>query len=177
MKYINMAISRGETTDKLLEYPILSRPIYLLEKNSTALKKSQESDITTAILASNDKNDVICAEAPGKCPHIKTDAVVVDVMSVARRFTAKELVGVKTLGDLCEILLNVTVKGYGAQSNKVALVSENYKQHSPKAAERLRRMATNKVGRVYSVLSENQSVPDMEEFWSVQENKSSFLEL
>ena len=119
-------------------------------------------------------NDVICAEAPGKCPHIKTDAVVVDVMSVVRRFTAKELVGVKTLGDLCEILLKVTVRGYGAQSNKVILVFENYKQDSPKAAERLRRMATDKVGRVYSVLSENQSMPDMEEFWSVQENKSSF---
>ena len=43
VKFIQHATSRGKTIDYVLQFPILPRPIFLLEKDKLFLKKIQES--------------------------------------------------------------------------------------------------------------------------------------
>ena len=89
----------------------------------------------------NNKDDIVAwyDENPGKCSHVSTDAIVIDLMSVIRKFTAIDLTNVKTFGDICQTIINVTVKIYGDEINEVHLVLENYTHESSKSNERLRR--------------------------------------
>ena len=43
-------MERGKTVEYLLQFPISSRPVFLLEKNSIFLKKSNKADLTNLLL-------------------------------------------------------------------------------------------------------------------------------
>ena len=59
-------------------------------------------------------------------------------MALIRKKTANKLVGVKTFGSLCDMILNKVI-AYGQQSEQVHLSWENYRDLSIKGAERARR--------------------------------------
>ena len=50
VKFIQYATSRGKTIDYVLQFPILSRPIFLLEKDKLFLKKSKKADLINFLL-------------------------------------------------------------------------------------------------------------------------------
>lgn len=173
--YVRYAISRGKTVEYLLTFPLTSRPIYLLEKNRLFFSKAQKSDITKSLLRLSDIEEIVVDDNNG-CPHVLSQATVIDLMSVIRRFTAVDLVTINTFGDLCKLLLNVTVDSYGKLSDEIHLIFENYQKDSPKSAERSRRAGNENLGGLFdaSLLSAVQPLPDMKKFWSVMENKVNF---
>lgn len=174
-RYIQYALSRGKTVDHILQFPITTRPVFLLEKDELFQKKSQKSDLAKLLLKVVKPDEIISAseEFDGNCPCIKSDAIVIDLMSVVRKITSVELKGAKSFGSLCGIILNA-VLSYGAMSDQVHLIFENYKTFSPKASERIRRSkASNVIGRPCHVVADDQRLPDWDEFNSLIENKSS----
>ena len=66
VNYINYALSRGKTIEYILQFPILSRPIFLLEKASLNLKKSTKSELTKFLLGHLEKSTTITG-SDGKC--------------------------------------------------------------------------------------------------------------
>ena len=60
VNYINYALSRGKTIEYMLQFPILSRPILLLEKDSLNLNtKKTKSELTKMLLGHLDKSTII----------------------------------------------------------------------------------------------------------------------
>lgn len=169
VKFIQYAQSRGKTIDYVLQFPICSRPVFLLEKDKLFLKKAKKSDLMNALLANLMNCDIIVGE-DGTCPTVKSDATVIDFMAVVRRLTSVDTSS--TFGSLCQYLLNMMLS-YGSESKEVHVILENYKELSPKGAERLRR-AGEHVGRICEVLADEQQLPDWGDFYSRTENKTSF---
>ena len=171
VNYIKYAISRGKTIEYMLEYPILSRPVFLLEKNSINLKKTGKSELTNMLLCKLD-NETIITDVDGKCPQVESDAILVDFMSVTRKLSSVELKDISTFGELCQALLRC-VMSYSHKSKEVHLILENYKELSPKSSERLRRAGA--AGIPCKVLTDNQPLPkDLKDFFSLTDNKKSF---
>ena len=129
----------------MLQYPIISRPIFLLEKNSLYLKKTTKADLTNSLLSFLNKKDVVTCDDgfPGHCPYGKSDAIVIDFMSVLRRLTSVDLTDVTTFGSLCDILVKTAVS-YGTESDEVHLIMENYKHLGIKSSD-WRRRASEKI--------------------------------
>ena len=50
VKLIQYTISRGKTIDYVLQFPILSRSIFLLEKDKLFTKKSKKADLMNFLL-------------------------------------------------------------------------------------------------------------------------------
>ena len=164
-------MERGKTVEYLLQFPISSRPVFLLEKNSIFLKKSNKADLTNLLLGNLRKCDIITSdEEERSCPSIKSDAIVIDFMTVARRLTAVELKNVSSFGALCQTIINIVLI-YGAKSDEVHVILENYKEYSPKASERARR--SQRIGKLCEVVADDQQLPEWSEFYSRVENKKS----
>ena len=108
----------------------------------------------------------INTESDGKCP--KWTLVP---SSVIRKLPSVELKDVTTFEDLCHALLRC-VSSYTHKSTKVHRILENYKVISPKSSERLRR--TNSVGIPCKVLTDDQPLPDLRQFYNLTNNKKWF---
>lgn len=54
-RYIQYAASRGVQLEYVLSYPLLSRPVFLLENNQLFLKKPSKGDLSRALLSCVDK--------------------------------------------------------------------------------------------------------------------------
>lgn len=80
-RYIQYATSRGIELDYILSHPILSRPVFLLEANQLFLKKPNKGELSRALLSSVDKDRISVGENGG-FPIIKSNAIMVDFMSV-----------------------------------------------------------------------------------------------
>ena len=112
-RYIQFATSRGIELGYLLSDSILSRPVFLLEKNQLYLKKPNKGDLSRALLSSID-NERISVGENGSVPSLKSNAIMIDFMSVVRRITSVQLKDVTEFGHLVDLLLKVCLK-YGHQ--------------------------------------------------------------
>jgi hypothetical protein len=178
VSFIQYATSRGNRIENLLSFPITSRPIYLLEKDSLNPKKANKGALTTTLLKSLDKESIIVSEGEEHVPHTQTTAVIVDFMSVVRRFSAVKINRVTSFGQFNEILLNAIVS-YGNESDSIHVILENYSELSVKAAERVRRASAQ--GKNVSaplhcdVVSDEQTLPpSFDDFFRRTSNKISF---
>ena len=135
-------------------------------------KAKQKYELANLLLKMLKKDDILtCAkDAPSKCPHVQSDATIIDFMGVMRKLTAVELTNVNTFGDLCKTFLR-NISSYGSTSSEIHVVMENYKPISIKSAERKRRQGS--IGELCRVVSDDQPLPDMRDFWSRTENKIS----
>ena len=161
VNYLHYATSRGKTLEVMLQYPLTSRPVFLLEENSLNPKKSSKSDLTNILLQYLDKESIIVNDNPSLVPHVRSNAVVVDLMSVIRKLSAVELSNAKTFGSFCSVLLSVVVS-YAKESDEIHLIMENYRHMSIKTVERIRRATKAGItdfGVCCEVLSEEQPLP------------------
>ena len=171
-RYIQYATSRGIELEYLLSYPLLSRPVFLLEKNQLFLKKSSKGELGRALLSCVDKDRIQVGE-DGGFPAVKGGALVIDFMSVVRRIASVDLKKIKEFGGFGNLILTRCLK-YGCNYDEIHLVLENYKDCSPKSCERMRR--AHKIGNRCEVASDNQMLPEnFDDFFSLTENKKSFL--
>ena len=99
----------------------------MLQENSLNLKKSKKADLTNSLLKILDKEDIVTCDddSPGRCPHVQSDAIIVDLMSILRKLSSVELSAVTTLGSLCDTLLRV-IQSYGSKSDEIHIIMENY---------------------------------------------------
>ena len=176
VSFIQYATARGFDIKEMLTYPITTRPIYLLEENSTNQKKAVKSDLTNALLKSLNRELVIVGEDT-QIPRVKTTAIVVDFMSVVRRFSSTKMDNVKSFGQFCSILLKAIVS-YGHESETIHIILENYSDISIKSSERKRRTA-KAMGNIQplfcEVVSEEQRLPaSFTDFFARTSNKISF---
>ena len=98
---------------------ILTRPVFLLEKNELYLKKSNKADLSKILLGQLLKSDIITDEED-RCPHVTSDALVVDFMEIVRRLTSVDLKWVSSFGSLCSFVLKV-ILSYGLMEQRVML--------------------------------------------------------
>ena len=75
----------------------LSRPIFLLEKDSPNLKRTPQSELTKMLLGHLDKSTIITG-SDGKCPHVDSGAIMIDFLYVTRKLSSVELKDVTTFG-------------------------------------------------------------------------------
>ena len=175
MSYLQYALSRGITEETLLKYPLTSRPVYLLEKNSLFQKKATKGELSKCLLQLIDKDAIITGEFPGRVPCVKCTAVAIDFMSVVRRFSSAKIANIKTFGDFCHMVLSA-ICSYGQLSEHLYVVFENYSDASIKAAERTRRLAMSGSSDALKcdVVSGNQILPpSFQEFFHRTSNKIS----
>ena len=157
VKFILYATSRGKTIDYVLQFPILPRPIFLLEKDKLLLKKSKKADLMNILLENLNNCDIIVGDN-GICPAVESNATVIDFMAVLRRITSVQLKNISTFGSFCKFLLNILLS-YRAESEELHAVFETYKELSPKGAECLRRTG-GQVDKVCEVVADNHQLPD-----------------
>ena len=172
-RYLEYATSRGKTLQYMLEFPITSRPFYLMDKEGKELKKAEQKyELANALLQMLNKDDIVtyAEDDPSKCPHVQSDATIIDFMGVMRRLTAVELTNVVTFGDLCKTFLR-NILSYGKMSSEIHVILENYKTISIKFATRKRRQGS--VGQLCRIVSDEQPLPEMKDFWNRTENKLS----
>ena len=176
VNYLHYATSRGRTLEVMLQYPLTSRPVFLLEENSLNPKKSTKSDLTNILLQHLDKESIIVNSNPSLVPHVRSNAVVVDLMSVIRKLSSVELSNAKTFGSFCSVLLSVVVS-YAKESDEIHLVMENYRHMSIKTVERIRRATkagVTDLGVLCEVLSDEQPLPiPFNDFFKRTSNKIS----
>ena len=101
-----------------------------------------------------------------------SDATLIDLMSVIRRLSAVKIDNVTTFGSLCNHIIT-TIKSYGKKCEEIYLILENYKRFSIKYSERQRRAGDKPPGPLYNVVSDQQPLPDMKEFFTNLDNKIS----
>ena len=124
------------------------------------------------LLGHLDKSTIITG-SDGKCPHVDSGAIMIDLMSVTRKLSSVELKDVTTFRDLCHaLILRCVLSLYTHKSTKVHLILENYKIISPKSSERLRRATS--VGIPCKVLTHDQPLPDLRQFYNLTDNKKWF---
>lgn len=176
VNYLHYATSRGRTLEVMLQYPLTSRPVFLLEENSLNPKKSTKSDLTNILLQHLDKESIIVNSNPSLVPHVRSNAVVVDLMCVIRKLSSVELSNAKTFGSFCSVLLSVVVS-YAKESDEIHLVMENYRHMSIKTVERIRRATkagVTDLGVLCEVLSDEQPLPiPFNDFFKRTSNKIS----
>ena len=167
----NIAVSLAELRVKIENLHLLFL-VYLLQENSLNLKKSKKADLTNSLLKILDKEDIVTCDddSPGRCPHVQSDAIIVDLMSILRKLSSVELSAVTTFGSLCDTLLRV-IQSYGSKSDEIHIIMENYKHISIKSAERRNRQES--IGKLCHVQSDEQPLPIMDDFYSRLENKIS----
>ena len=171
-RYIQYAASRGIQLEYILSYPLLSRPVFLLEKHQLYLKKSSKGDLSRALLSCIHKDRIEVGD-DGALPTTKSNALMIDFMSVVRRISSVDLKAIKTFGEFCNLLLKVCSR-YGFHHNEVHLIMENYKSDSPKSSERKRR--AEKIGNLCDVTSDSQAIPEnIDQFFTRTENKKRLL--
>ena len=73
-----------------LSHPLLSRPVFLLEKNQLYLKKPSKGDLSRALLSCLDK-DRIQTGSDGALPTTESKALMIEFMSVVRWISSVEL--------------------------------------------------------------------------------------
>lgn len=172
-RYLEYAVSRGKTHEYMLQFPITSKPFFLMNREGTELENADhKSELAIALLKKIDTGDIIVPsdmEPPG-CPAVPTNAVVIDFMGVIRSLTSVETMGLKTFGDLFEKLLSMA-HSYGRMSSQIHIIMESYRTISIKSA--MRRKRTKNPGQLCNVVSADQLLPEMSEFWSQLENKMS----
>ena len=176
VSFLQYALSRGQSVEHLLKYPITSRPVYLMEKDASIQKKAPKHELTTNLLGLLNKDSIIVNDSLGTVPHVKTTAVVIDFMSVTRRFSAVQMEGVQTFGSFTGKILDAAIH-YGRDSDSIHIVLENYSAISVKSAERLRRATKVQPSKGLScdVVSEQQKLPSsFDEFFGRTCNKISF---
>ena len=176
VNFIEYAASRGWGLEEVIIYPLTSRPVYLLEKDSLNQKKAPKSDLAKQLLQLLDKESIVVNNT-NQIPHVETTAVVIDFMAIVRKLTSVKLTDVKTFGSFCEKILN-NVTSYGQQSEQIHLILENYKDMSIKGAAQATRATKDgnlNVGAVCEVVSEEQSLPSpLDDFFDRQSNKISY---
>ena len=62
VNFIHYAISRDKSIEYILQYPITSRPIFLLEKDTVNLKKSNKAELCKSLIGIIDKSDIVVNE-------------------------------------------------------------------------------------------------------------------
>ena len=161
--------------ENVISYPLTSRPVYLLEKDSLQQKKAPKSDLARNLLQQLNKDSIIVSET-NQLPHARTSAVVIDFMAIIRNWTSVQLTGIKTFGSFCKKVLSNVIT-YGQKSDQIHVILENYKDISIKGATRASRATKDghlNVGAVCELLSEEQSLPTpMDDFFHRQSNKIS----
>ena len=70
----------------MIIYPLTSRPVYLLEKDSLEQKKAPKSDIAEQLLQLLDKESIVVNKT-NQLLRVKTTAVVIDFMAIIRKRT------------------------------------------------------------------------------------------
>ena len=148
----------------MLQYPITSRPIYLLEKDSLNFKTSAKANLSNMLLKSLDKKDIL-TNKDEEFSSLVSDAIVIDLMSVIRRLSAVKIDNVTTFGSLCNLIIT-TIKSYGKKCEEIYLILENYKHFSIKSSERQRRAGVKLPGPLFNLVSDQQPLPDMKEFFT-----------
>ena len=136
VKFIQYATSRGKTIDYVLQFPILSRPIFLLEKDKLFLKKSKKADLMNILLENLNNCDIIVGDDGrfhGSCKE--------DNFCPAQEYLHLWL------------LLQILFEHLAIICSRKQRI-ENYKELSPKGAERLRRSG-GKVGKVCEVVADD----------------------
>ena len=176
VSFIQYATARGRKVEDVLSYPITSRPIYLLEPESTNQKKATKGTLTSSLLKLLNKEFIIVGQDEQRVPHVKTTAVVIDFMSVVRRFSSVKMSNVKSFGSFTAMILGAIIS-YGSASDAIHVVLENYSELSIKSAERARRATKDgkKTAPIYcEVVSVEQTLPtSFEEFFRRTSNKVS----
>ena len=178
VNFIQYSLSRGYKVEDLLKFPITSRPVYLLEADSVNQKKTSKSDLTNSLLQQLDKTSIIVCQDNERIPHIKTSAVVIDFMSVVRKFSAVQMSNIKTFGSFCDMILGALIS-YGRGGDSIHVILENYSEMSVKSAERARRATKGGIsssGLCCEVVSGQQPLPPsfQDEFFKRTSNKISF---
>ena len=158
----------------MLEFPITSKPFYLLDpKEPFYFNKPDKAKLTKDLLSMLDKTDIVTSDddLPTSIPHVHSDAIIIDFMAYLRKLTSVKLSNVTTFGSLCRTLLR-NFQSYSNESGEIRVIMENYKYNdSIKAAERRRRQKM--IGSLCRVLSDEQPLPKMDDFFNKQENKVS----
>ena len=73
VNFIEYAASRGWGLEEVIIYPLTSRPVYLLEKDSLNQKKAPKSDLAKQLLQLLDKESIVVNNT-NQIPHVETTA-------------------------------------------------------------------------------------------------------
>ena len=90
VNFIEYAASRGCGLEEVIIYPLTSRPVYLLKKDFLKQKKIPKSDLAKQLLQLLDKESIVVKKT-NHLPHVKTTAVVIDIMAIIRKRTLVKL--------------------------------------------------------------------------------------
>ena len=168
-------ILSGKTLEYMLQFPFTTKPFYLMDKDGHELENAENKyQLATSLLKTIFKEDLFNCDDDEKCQTIASDAIVIDFMGVMRPLTAVVLIGVNTFGELCDRFLKIIIS-YGTLSEEIHVVMENYRAISIKSATRNKRQ--KRFGKLCNVVSEDQLLPDMREFWDRMENKRSIQKM
>ena len=67
---------------------------FLLEKDSLNLQKANKAYLTNSLLNILNKKDIITCDddSPCQCPHMQSDAIIIDLMALLRKLMSVELI-------------------------------------------------------------------------------------
>ena len=88
--------------------------MYLLEKDSINQKKADKSDLSRSLLNLLNKEFILVSDEDENVPHVSNSDVIIDFMSVVRRFSAIKRNDIKSFGAFSAVVLNAIIS-YGRE--------------------------------------------------------------
>ena len=169
LRWIEIAHSRGFTTETLLRYELTSTSYYLTSDG--LLEKPEKAQLSRELESKFLKKDEVLLNHPA--PQEKT-AVIIDFIAYARKVYSKVL-KCKTFGDYFNNLWKRFQK-LSEDSLRIDIVFDLYEDKSLKHWERLRREKVDPI----DIIPNNPNAPlpvNMDTFWASSQNKMLFQEL